>query len=173
MQIEKASERDIDEIEKLYNETSDYLEAHVNYPGWKKGIYPAREDAEKAFSEGALFIVRENGSAAGSFILRHEPEQGYAKVNWGAVPDFEHDFVVYTLAVHPDFQHCGIGAGIMDYISRYSAENGAKAVRLDVYYKNEPAKKLYKKAGFCYIDTADLGYSEFGLEKFELYQKIL
>ena len=45
--IEKAAAADIDEMGRLYDSLNDYLEQHVNYPGWRKGIYPAREDAEK------------------------------------------------------------------------------------------------------------------------------
>ena len=43
----------------------------------------------------------------------------------------------------------------------------------DVDEKNAPAIRLYEKFGFCYIDTVDLGYSDYGLEKFKLYQRIL
>ncbi len=46
-------------------------------------------------------------------------------------------------------------------------------IRLDVYEKNQPAINLYRKYDFAYIDTVDLGYSEYGLENFELYQKLL
>ena len=45
--IEKAVEADIDCIERLYEDVCDYLEMHKNYPGWKKGIYPVRQDAVK------------------------------------------------------------------------------------------------------------------------------
>ena len=43
--IELGKEKDIDEIENLYNDLNDYLAAGVNYPGWKKGIYPVRQNA--------------------------------------------------------------------------------------------------------------------------------
>ena len=48
-----------------------------------------------------------------------------------------------------------------------------KAVRLDVYEKNTPAVRLYEKLGFQYVDTVDLGYSEYGLDRFRLYQHLL
>lgn len=48
-----------------------------------------------------------------------------------------------------------------------------KAVRLDVYEKNQPAIQLYKSFGFQYIDTVDLGYGMYGLDWFQLYQKLL
>lgn len=40
-----ATVNDIDAIEQLYDDLNDYLETHENYPRWKKGVYPIREDA--------------------------------------------------------------------------------------------------------------------------------
>jgi hypothetical protein len=37
--IETGKTEDINELEKLYNDLNDYLAEHINYPGWKKGIY--------------------------------------------------------------------------------------------------------------------------------------
>lgn len=47
IEIRKAVLSDLEQIEFLYNDLCDYLEVHENYPGWKKGVYPTREDAEK------------------------------------------------------------------------------------------------------------------------------
>ena len=62
---------------------------------------------------------------------------------------------------------------LMDFIISHAEAEGAKAVRLDVYEKNLPAIRLYRKYGFQYIDTVDLGYGKYGLDRFELYQKLL
>ena len=56
--IEKGTAADTDELEQLYNELNDHLEATINYPGWIKGIYPVREDAVKGIGCGALFVLR-------------------------------------------------------------------------------------------------------------------
>ncbi|MGL4849615.1 MAG: hypothetical protein ACRC28_11960 [Clostridium sp.] len=53
-----GTEEDIDEIELLYNELNDSLEEGINYPGWKKGVYPTREDAIKGIDEGNLYIAK-------------------------------------------------------------------------------------------------------------------
>nr|WP_276207740.1 GNAT family N-acetyltransferase [Lysinibacillus sp. KCTC 33748] len=87
--------------------------------------------------------------------------------------DYKDILVIYTFAVHPTYLKKGIGKRLMDFIIQYSKEMNIKAIRLDVYEKNKPAIKLYRKYGFEYIDTIDLGYSEYGLDNFELYQKIL
>lgn len=61
----------------------------------------------------------------------------------------------------------------MGFILEYGKENNIKAIRLDVFEKNKPAINLYKQYGFQFIDKVDLGYGHYGLEYFELYQKIL
>ena len=51
MDIRVGNEEDIDSLEELYNNINDYLESTINYPGWKKGIYPVRKDAEDGIRE--------------------------------------------------------------------------------------------------------------------------
>lgn len=101
------------------------------------------------------------------------PEPAYGTVDWGVDLTAEEVMVVYTLAVHPDFLGAGIGKALMEAILGFCREKQVKAIRLDVYEKNSPAIGLYKKYGFSYIGLVDLGYSHFGLDQFELYQKIL
>ena len=48
----------------------------------------------------------------------------------------------------------------MEFALEQSREEKIKAIRLDVYEKNTPAISLYRKYGFRYIDTVDLGYGE-------------
>lgn len=64
--IEKAQESDIDALSQFYDEVNDYLASHINYPEWKRGIYPARDTAENAVLEGTAYAARENGRIIGS-----------------------------------------------------------------------------------------------------------
>lgn len=135
MEIRKVVWEDLGEVARLYDTVNDYLECHVNYPGWKKGIYPTEEDARNGIAENALFVAVEQGRIAGTFLLRHRPEAGYAQVNWNCELEENQVWVLYTFAVHPDFRHRGIGRGILGFLDRYAAETGAKAIRLDVSEK--------------------------------------
>lgn len=173
MIIEKGTISDITELERLYRDSVDYLNGHTNYPGWQKGIYPVRQTAVKGIEEGSLFVVRDAGRIVGTVILSHVPEPAYAQVNWGIETENQDVLVIYTFAVHPLYQNKGVGKRVMDFIIRYGKEQGMKAIRLDVYEENTPAIHLYRKYGFRYIDTVDLGYGKYGLYHFELYQKIL
>ncbi|MGN0203970.1 MAG: GNAT family N-acetyltransferase [Coprococcus sp.] len=173
MVIRKGTQEDIDEVAALYDALTDYLEKHVNYPGWRKGIYPAREDAVSGIGEDNLFVAVENGRIAGTVILRHAPEEAYALADWHNQLEYKDIFVIYTFALHPDFLHQGLGKQMMSFIIDYAAHMNMKALRLDVYETNAPAIQLYEEFGFEYIDTVDLGYSAYGLNWFKLYQRLL
>jgi len=69
MEITKATINDIDEIAQLYDDLNDYLESTTNWPGWAKGIYPIRRDAEAGFADDGLFVLKINGKIAGSIAL--------------------------------------------------------------------------------------------------------
>uniref|UniRef100_UPI003260A5DD GNAT family N-acetyltransferase n=1 Tax=Clostridium sp. NkU-1 TaxID=1095009 RepID=UPI003260A5DD len=148
MRIEKGCLNDIDGLECLYNDLNDYLETHINFPGWKKGIYPVKETALKGIEEGNLFVIKNDKYILGSVILRHEPELAYYRANWKIELDYKDIFVVYTFAVHPLYLKQGIGKAMMDFVIQYSKDKNIKAVRLDVYEKNTPAICLYKKIWF-------------------------
>lgn len=173
MQIRKGTKRDIKEVAALYDALHGYLEENINYPGWQKGIYPIGEDAVLAVEEETLFVACEDGQIAGTVILNQRQEQGYETIDWKVGLDSPEVLVVHTLVVHPRFRSRGIGKGIMGFSLDYAKARGMKAVRLDVYEKNVPAIGLYERMGFRYMGMADLGYRQYGLDNFRLYQYLV
>lgn len=171
--IEVGKENDIDELEKLYNELNDYLEEGINYPGWRKGIYPTRQNAIDGVKNRNLYVAKYNGKTIGSIILNHEPERAYCNVKWGAESNYSEVFVIHTFVVHPKFMKCGVGKALLDFADEHSLNSKVKAIRLDVYEGNLPAIKLYEKCGYKYIDTVDLGLGIYGLDWFKLYEKLM
>lgn len=171
--IESGTTSDIDELEKSYDDLNDYLSATTNYPGWIKGIYPVRENAVAGIEDNTLFVVRHNGKIVGSVILDHHPDEAYNNVKWKVDVDYSRIFVIRTFVVHPSFLKMGIGRALMDYSFELAQQSGIKSIRLDVYENNFPAISLYEKCGFEYIDTVDLGFGNYGLEWFKLYEKLV
>lgn len=168
-----GTKEDIDELEQLYDCLNDHLAATVNYPGWKKGVYPVRENAEAGIREGCLYVALCGNKIVGSIILRHEPEPAYLPVKWRKDLTYEEILVIYTLVVHPDYLGKGIGRKLLNFASKLGTQSNIKSLRLDVYENNLPAICLYEKCGFHYIDTVDLGLSEYNLHWFKLYEKLL
>lgn len=173
LNIRLGTDNDIEALAQLYDDINDYLSATINYPGWKKGIYPTRQDAVNGINEGCLFVVTENDEVIGSMILRHKPEPAYMTVSWQAELDYKDILVIYTFVVNPHKLKNGIGRGMLEFADQYGKETNMKALRLDVYENNIPAIRLYEKCGFKYIDTVSLGLEAYGLDRFKLYEKLL
>lgn len=171
--IELAKVNDIDELEQLYNDLNDYLEKGINYPGWKKGVYPVRQNAVDGIENENLYVAKHNGKIVGALILSHKPEPAYYKAKWGLEVDYSEVFIIYTFVVHPKFLKCGVGKALIDFSVEESTRSQAKSIRLDVYENNMPAIRLYERCGFKYIDTVDLGLGNYGLHWFRLYEKLL
>lgn len=171
--IKQGTIYDVEQLAQLYDDLNDFLESNVNYPGWIKGVYPTREDAQKGIASNTLYIAKIAGEIVGSVILNHVPEAAYNGADWLVDAEYSNVFVVHTFVVHPAYLKCGVGKAIMDFAINHCIDQKAKAIRLDVYEKNVPAISLYKKYGFQYIDTVDLGLGKYGLHHFHLYEKVL
>lgn len=171
--IDLGTENDIEELEQLYNDLIAYLVTGMNYPGWKKDVYPTRIDAEKGIHNRNLYTAKHDGKIIGTIILSHEPEPAYKEVQWKIDTDYNDIFVIHTLAVHPLYLKAGIGKKLIDFSIEQAVDQNIKSLRLDVYEKNLPAIHLYEKCGFQYIATVDLGYGEYGLDWFKLYEMLV
>lgn len=173
VEMSKGTIKDLEELETLYNDVNDYFSCHTNYAGWKKDVYPIRSTAEDGIREDSLFVARMDSKIVGTLILRHQPEPAYRLVDWNIELEDEDVLVIYTLAVHPAYFRKNVGKDMIDFVLDYAKKGKIKAARLDVYEKNNPAINLYESCGFQFIDSVDLGYREYGLDWFNLYQYIL
>lgn len=167
-----ATANNIDAIEHLYDDLNDFLETHENYPRWKKGVYPIREDAEEALAKEDLYVAMIDGNVDGTVVYSDEQEDAYRAVDW----QIEFDLPVITickLAVHPKYFGCGVGKALLDYAVCVGEQRNAKAIRLDVYEENLPAIRLYEKCGFKDMGLVDLGLEElYGLKWYRVFEKV-
>lgn len=168
-----GEEKDIDRLAQLYDNLNDHLAVTTNYPGWKKGIYPIRDNAMIGVKDRCLYVAICDGEIVGSLILRHEPEDAYLTAPWQEELDYASVLVIYTIVVDPRHSGQGIGQEMLRFATEFGRDTGIKALRLDVYEKNTPAIRLYEKCGFQYIDTVSLGLEHYGLDWFKLYEKLL
>ncbi|MGB4658653.1 MAG: GNAT family N-acetyltransferase [Mobilitalea sp.] len=173
IKIRQGTITDIDCIAQLYDDINDHLAVTTNYPGWRKGLYPIRENAEDGIKDSSLYVATKDAEIVGSFILRHEPEPAYLDAKWQAELDYESVLVIYTFVVNPNYLGQRVGQEMLRFAALYGKCTKMKALRLDVYEKNTPAIRLYEKCGFKYIDTVSLGLEEYGLEWFKLYEQLL
>lgn len=173
MAIRKGIISDIDNLENLYNNLNDYLEANINYPGWIKHVYPVKETAVTGIEENNLFVLEDKGTIIGSVILNHKPENAYNQVKWKIDADYKNIIVVHTLVTNPDFMNKGVASELMNFAKEYAINLNMKSIRLDVSINNTAAIALYEKHGYEYIGTVDLGLEYEHLKWFRLYELTL
>ena len=156
--IEKACAQDLDAVAELYGAVCAYLADKPFNPGWRQGIFPAREDAEQYLAADGLYVARNGEETVGSLALTLEADG---------------KLCIHEAAVHPDHQRQGIGAALLDFAAREAAQQGAKFLRLHVWEGNAPAIRIYEKNGFVRIGKEDIGLGELGLDWFYVYEKRL
>ena len=156
--IRKATLQDLDAAEALYGAVCGYLADKPFNPGWRRGVFPAREDAEQYLAADGLYIARDGGEIVGSIAL---------------TPEADHILCIHEAAVHPDHLRQGIGTAMLDFAAKEALRRGAAALRLYVWEGNAPAIRTYERNGFVQIGKEDIGLGEFGLDWFYLYEKRL
>lgn len=171
IRIRQGVREDVPELVRLYDETTEHLESHVNYPGWKKGVYPGRAEAEEGTGQGTLYVAEAGGTIIGTIILNDKQVPAYDAAPWSVEAEPDEVMVIHTFLVHPDYRRWGAGRLLMEFAERQALKEGKKTLRLDVYEKNEPAVRLYEGLGYRYVSTVDLGLGARGLPWFKLYEK--
>lgn len=165
--IEKAASRDLDAVEELYGAMCDYLADKPFNPNFRRGGFPARENAEEYLAADGLYIAREGGGIAGSIALTASPSAEEDQSGEDGV------LYVHMVAVHPDHLRQGVASAMLDFTAREAARRGGSSLRIYVWEGNAPAIRVYGKNGFVCMGKEDIGLGEFGLDWFYLYEKRL
>ena len=132
--IRKAILKDVNSIEDTYNEHFQYELNHTAFTVFKKGVYPTKDDAERAIYAGALFVYEENGTIVGEVAL-HETD---------IVTENENitQLVLAQSAVLPEYRM----QGIMRRLVEYALEKAEKMGYGAVFLGGNP--NLYGRFGF-------------------------
>lgn len=151
MMIRKATAKDIDAVEKLYDAIHTAEENGKQTIGWIRGIYPVRKTAEMALARDDLFVLEDDGKICGTGILNKIQVDSYAEGHWEhEVPD-ERVCVLHTLVIDPDSAGKGCGRAFIEYYETYAQENGCTELRIDTNARNAVARTMYKKHGYTEI----------------------
>lgn len=152
--IRRAVSQDIVQIEKCYTEILLHEKEYGAYTVWKEGVYPTRETAEKALSEGTLYVMDQDGEICASIIADKVQPEEYSQIDWKYQSEPDRVLVIHLLCVRPSQAGHGIGKDMVRFIIQRAESTDCKAVRLDTGSQNKPAAALYKKLGFELAGTA-------------------
>ena len=171
--IRLARTDEFDAVRYFYYDIIDYLETAPYSPGWKKDIYPSRDDLRNAIDRRELWVYELGGRIASAMILNSSRVEGYERLERESGISGESALFIHTLAVLPDFQRRGIASAMVCHAISIARERGCKAVRLDVLEGNEPAELVYTKLGFEFMYTMNIFYEDTGWADYKIYQLLM
>ena len=153
MAIRKAVQEDLDAVKAIYKKIFQYQNEGKLLVGWVEGVYPTDETAEKAFKNGDLFVMEEDGKILASARINQHQEEEYRAADWKykGVPDQE-VMVIHTLAVDPECSGKGYGSAMVKFYEDYAMEHGCRYLRMDTGEVNQTARRMYKKLGYWEAD---------------------
>lgn len=155
MEILKAKETDIDDIERIYEHIHDEEENGRAVIGWIRNVYPVRRTAEDALSRNDLFVMKEKNEFVAAAIINQIQVEEYKYARWRVEAEDSEVMVLHCLAVEPSKKNKGYGKKFVAFYEDYARRCGCSSLRMDTNARNTRARKLYQK----------LGYEETGIVK--------
>lgn len=146
--IRKAIQQDIEGINKIYEAIIKKEEEHIFCVGWKKGVYPTADTAQKALHKNELYVLEDNNCIVASAIINQTQVPEYKNCNWAYQASDDEIMVLHTLVVDPEKSNKGYGKMFVEFYERFSVQSGAKYLRMDTNAKNLIARKFYKNIGY-------------------------
>lgn len=101
----------------------------------------------EAWSAG---LVAGELASSSRVVLVHDEDGVQAYGTIGVVADVAD---LHRIATHPRHQGRGVGRGLLDALLAAAREQRAARMLLEVAAPNEPARRLYERAGFTAIAT--------------------
>lgn len=170
LQVRQALSEDLRAVVVLYDGIIELFQAQTGNMGWRKGVYPTEADFQKAIRAGTLYVGETEDGLAAGMIITQGTDKSYGDAPWRVEAEDEETAVIHTLGVSPRFTGRGLALQMAQGARALAREKGWKALRLDVLKENEPAHRLYRRAGFQYICTKKIFYESVGLADFVIYE---
>lgn len=148
MNIRKAKEKDLDQIEAIYNRIHDQEESGQTIIGWNRAIYPVRKTAEDSLERDDLFVMEDQGTLLATAIINKVQVPEYSLAPWQYDQTADKVMVLHTLVVDPLHKAKGYGRAFVSFYESYAKENGCNELRIDTNEKNAGARAMYKKLGY-------------------------
>ena len=166
LHFRKATENDINGIEQIYSEIHDYEEQGLLTTGWKRGIYPTRENAEAAVKRQDMYIAELDHQLIAAAVINQEQLDSYKDVNWKSDAPDDEVMVLHTLVLSPKFFGQGLGTAFVLFFEQLAFTENCRYLRLDTNARNEKARALYKRFGYTEAGIVPCTFQ--GLENIQL-----
>lgn len=174
LRFRQAGDADTDAAQAAYRRIIEHLAATVDYPHWHSENHPSPAEVEAWVADRQLYLtVDAAGEVAGVVVLNHDAPDAYQEASWSVPASPDEVLVVHALGVTPDFLRQGVARFMVDASLAVARDKGCRAVRLDTYVGNTPARELYARYGFTDLGVHELHYEGTELDRFHLFEYVL
>lgn len=172
-EIRRADAQDYESVQAFYDQLTEDLQKEPYHPCWQKGVYPDESYLRGAIAAGELWIAEVQGNVAAAMVVNGSANEGYLSAQWKVPAQPGEYTVLHTLGVGTAFRKRGLGRQMIQHTLTLAAEQGHKAVRLDLIDHNLPAFPVYTKVGFQPCGSVRLFYDAVGWQTFHLFEYVL
>lgn len=162
----RAETNDLEAVKSMYAAVTCHAGEVGDPARWHMFNHPGAEEIEKAVLAGELYVAEETGPAAnvivGGVVLNQEGAEGYDRVPWPSGAHLDEVVVLHLLGVHPDRQGRGVAKFLLGQAGRLGREQGLRALRLETFPTNYPARVLYERVGFTDLGEHILNFGQIG-----------
>lgn len=163
--IRKATEKDLPEVSRIYEEIHTEEENGAVTIGWIRSIYPTAATAEQALQRGDLFVEDDNG-IVGAAIINQQQVDSYLSAKWNYDIPEQEVMVLHTLMISPKVSGKGYGRSFVDFYEQYALSHNCHYLRMDTNAVNQRARALYKKLDYQEVDIVPTVFN--GIENVQL-----
>lgn len=159
MIIRKATQNDIDDINKIYNKIHYLEEKGLVTIGWIKDVYPTIKTAKEALTRDDLFVIEDEGTVVASAIINQIQVNEYKNANWKYDTKENEVMVLHCLVADPNKSGKGYGKEFVSFYENYAKKHNCLELRMDTNARNTKARALYKKLDYQEIDIVDCTFN--------------
>ncbi|MCF8569511.1 GNAT family N-acetyltransferase [Gordonia sp. HY002] len=174
LSFRRAESGDTAAAQQAYRRIVGHLAETVDFPHWHTENHPTPDEVVGWVAAGELYLaLGEDGEVAGVTVLNHDAVDAYQNAAWAVEAAPDEVLVVHALGVVPGRLGQGVSRFLVDATLDVAREQGCKAVRLDTYVENIPARKLYERYGFTDLGCHTVAYEGTDLSRFHLFEYVL
>jgi len=156
--VRPANDADLPAVLALRDEARQWLSARGS-DQWSQA-WPDPDTMAATIADGihqgeTWCVDGDNGSVIATFTVNRSTYPGL----WTEAEQRQPALYVHRLIVARSMSHKGLGAELLDKVTRHARKQGAEFVRVDVWTTNAALHCYYRQHGFRHVRTVDLpGY---------------
>ncbi len=144
LEIRKAILTDLGRCLEIYKEAREYMRKNGNPDQWGTE-YPYEHLIVEDIEIGRLYVVEQNGSVEGVFLMESGPDETYMEIE-GEWLNNEPYYVIHRIA------SSGKVKGVVKAAVDFALKN-TQNVRIDTHEKNSTMQNVLTKIGFIHCGT--------------------